>query len=151
MPRTAIRLVSLACLFQLSFGTGCNDHMLGGGYDDGPQIDEHGISVPVPPPSLKAAPVQEVDIVGVIGFTDPEPGTIVRLQNPFDPTGYLVEVNPDGTFLFSGIEIDLTKNCLELWSEEAGPNGEMSVHSYFRASIEADDQSVLTTQYFNGC
>jgi len=150
MPRTAARLATVACLLHLVFGTGCNAHPIVG-YDDGPQITEKGISVPVPPPSLTAAPVQEVDIEGQLASYEPEPGTVVFLQNAYSDLNYFVEAQPDGGFLFEGVELDLTENCLELWSEEPGPYGEMSVHSFFRASIAEDDQSVITTQFFDGC
>ena len=76
---TAARLAgcSLGLALGLVLGTGCNDHPLGGGYDDGPQIDERGISVPVPPPSLTAEPVQRVVIDGDLGISNPEAGTRV--------------------------------------------------------------------------
>jgi hypothetical protein len=150
MPSTAARLATVACLLHLSLGTACNAHPLHG-YDDGPQITEKGISVPVPPPSLKAAPIQHVDIEGELGSGDPEPGTVVYLQNPYSDLGAFVVADPDGTFLFEGVEVDLTQNCLEVWSEEPGPYGEMSVHSFFRAYIGDDDQSIVTVQYFDGC
>lgn len=149
MPRT-VHLAAAACLLQLAFGTGCNDHSFTN-YDAGPQIGEHGISVPVPPPSLKLDSVQHVDIRGELGFAGAEPGTVVYLQNAYSDLGAFVVAEPDGQFLFQGVEIDLLQNCLELWSEEPGPYGEMSVHSFFFANIAPDDQSVLTEQLFNGC
>lgn len=151
---TAARLAgcSLGLALGLVLGTGCNDHPLGGGYDDGPQIDERGISVPVPPPSLTAEPVQRVVIDGDLGISNPEAGTRVFV---FDldgvGQGLFDEVAPDGTFHLEGFELDLTMNCLEVWSEEPGAYGKESVHSFFTASIDVDDQGVVTTQYFNGC
>jgi len=150
MPRTAARLTTVACLLNLTFGTACNSHTIVG-FDDGPQITEKGISVPVPPPSLTLSPVQQVDIEGELGTNSPEPGTLVYLQNAYSDLGAFVVAQPDGGFLFEGVEIDLTENCLELWSEEPGPYGEMSVHSFFRAQIGDDDQSIVTVQFFGGC
>ncbi|MBK7826168.1 hypothetical protein [Nannocystis sp.] len=147
MPRLAA--ASLAALY-MALGTGCNDHPIGN-FDDGPQIERHGISVPVPPPSLKLAPVQRVDIDGQLGVHDPEPGTVVYLLDAYREPGAFVDAEADGSFRFEGIEVDLTKNCLELWSEEPGAYGAMSVHSFFTASIDTDDQSVVTTQFFSGC
>ena len=65
--------------------------------------------------------------------------------------GVFVFAEPDGSFRVEGFELDLTMNCLEVWSEEPGAYGSESVHSFFTASIDVDDQGVVTTQYFNGC
>lgn len=145
------RILALAAVAILSLGTGCNDVSIGG-YDDGPQIDKRGISVPVPPPSLWAAPVQQVTIEGKLGFSDPEPMTVVFLQNAFTDQWPFVYADGDGSFRFEGVELDLTQNCLEVWSEEPGPYGDMSLHSFFRASIDPDDpQQIITEQFFSGC
>lgn len=151
MP-TLTAAARLALVLGVVFGTGCNDHPLGG-YDNGPQIDERGISVPVPPPSLKLEPVQRVDIEGELGVSDPQSGTRVFVYDAYGVgvPGAFVFAEPDGSFRFEGFEIDLTMNCLEVWSEEPGAYGVMSVPSFFTASIDADDQSVITTQYFSGC
>lgn len=150
------RLSSLAVLLTLAFGTACQPyHLPGGGYDDGPQIGERGISVPVPPPSLTAAPKQTVEVEGELRETMPPANTIVRLD-VYDLAGDLqgghnVLVDADGTFRFAdenAVDLDLTDNCLEVWSE--GSDGE-SMHSFFVASIADDDQSVVTEQFFSGC
>jgi hypothetical protein len=73
MP-TLTAAARLALVLGVVFGTGCNDHPLGG-YDNGPQIGERGISVPVPPPSLTLAPVQTVDVEGDVNNPDVEPIT----------------------------------------------------------------------------
>lgn len=153
MPRLApVSAVGLAlAALCLAFGTACNAHPLGGSADAGPQISEHGISVPVPPPSLWAAPVQRVDIEGELGVSNPEPGTVVFLLDAYREPGAFVAAESDGSFRFEGIEIDLGNNCLELWAEEPGPYGEMSVHSFFHARIADDDQTVVTEQFFEGC
>ena len=103
MSRLAAVFARSALLTSLVLGTGCNSHLLTSP-DAGPQIGDRGISVPVPPPSLKLMPVQLVD---------------------------------------------LTDNCIDVWSEDA--DGNSSVHSFYRASIDVDDQSVLTEQLFYGC
>ena len=149
MSRTA-QLATAACLLHLVLGAGCNDHTFTN-YDAGPQIEQDGISVPVPPPSLKLDSVQQVNIEGVLGFTNAAPGTVVYLQNAYSDLGAFVVAEPGGSFVFKGVEIDLLQNCLELWSEEPGPQGEMSVHSFFFANIGPDDQSVVTQQFFDGC
>jgi hypothetical protein len=148
MPRT-LALAAVTAL--LSLGTGCNDVSIGG-YDDGPQIDKRGISVPIPPPSLWDSPIQKVTIEGKLGFSNPELMTTVTLQNAFSPQWDQVYADADGSFRFVEVEIDLTQNCLEVWSEEPGPYGDMSLHSFFRASIDPDDpQQIVTEQFFSGC
>lgn len=146
----AARVVALS--LGMAFGKGCNDHPIGN-YDDGPQIAERGISVPVPPPSLTAAPRQQVNIEGELGISDPEPDTVVSLWDRYNDgiPGAFNLANPDGTFRLDGFELDLTMNCLEVWSKEPGPYGKESVHSFFVASIDPDDQSVITKQFFSGC
>jgi len=152
MPTLTAAARVAAISFGMVFGTGCNDHPIGG-FDDGPQIGEHGISVPIPPPSLRAAPVQRVEIEGELGVSDPKAGTRVFVLD-VGGAGAFVFPDADGDFRFEGmnaVEIDLTKNCLEVWSEEPGSDGQMSVHSFFRVRIDEDDQSLLTEQFFSGC
>ena len=149
MSRTLALVTTL-----LALGTACNAHPIGG-YDDGPQIDENGISVPVPPPSLWTAPVQQVEIEGQLGVTDPSPMTLVYVLDTVNGGSRFVEADVDGGFRFEGfneLEIDVTQNCLEVWSEEPGAYGEMSIHSFFRVRIDADDeQRLITEQFFSGC
>lgn len=142
----SVRSVLLA--MSLVLGTGCNSHPLLSP-DAGPQIAKRGISVPVPPPSLKLMPVQRVDIEGELGMGAVEPDTRVFLNETRRglPGQF---VFPDGdSFFFEGVEVDLTNNCIEVWTEDAA--AEASVHSFYVASIDADDQSVITEQLFNGC
>lgn len=142
-------LARTVLLLSLVYGTGCNSHLLTSP-DGGPQIGDRGISVPVPPPSLKLAPVQRVDIEGEIGAAAGEPGTRVFLQETERGLDGRVDMpEDDGSFFFEGVELDLTDNCIEVWTEDG--DGNDSVHSFFRASIDDDDQSVLTEQLFNGC
>lgn len=150
------RLPRLAVLLTLAFGTACQPfHLPGGGYDDGPQIGEHGISVPVPPPSLRDAPKQTVDVEGDVNDPDPEPNTqvsVMVISTDGLPVTYTIPVDPDGTFLFKGIiNLDLTDNCLEVWSVVPGAYGSQSMHSFFHATIAEDDQTILTEQFFSGC
>lgn len=150
------RLPRLAALLTLAFGTACQPfHLPGGGYDDGPQIGEHGISVPVPPPSLTLAPKQTVDVEGDVNNPDPEPNTqvsIMVIPSDGERLTYTFAVDPDGTFSLKGrVQLDLTDNCLEVWSEVPGAYGSQSMHSFFRATIAEDDQTILTEQFFSGC
>lgn len=152
------RLTRLTALLLLAFGTACQPfHLPGGGFDDGPQIDEHGISVPVPPPSLTAAPRQTVDVEGDVNDPDFEPGTKVSLvvysaADTDQDVEYRVDAAADGTFAIKDrVLLDLTDNCIEVWYERPGSFGSQSVSSFYRAAIGDDDQSIVTTQFFNGC
>ena len=149
MSQLASMLARTVLLLSLVYGTGCNSHLLTNP-DAGPQIGDRGISVPVPPPSLKRAPVQRVDIEGEIGAAAGEPGTRVFLSETRRGTqNYFGYPEEDGSFFFEGVELDLTDNCIDVWTEDDQAN--TSVHSFYRASIDEDDQSVLTEQLFNGC
>lgn len=140
-----------ALVLALAFGTACTDH-LPVSPDDGPQILASGISVPVPPPSLLAAPLQAVDIDGELGDSAVADGTQVFLRDAIqgDP-GYFIVAEPDGSFHFKGVLLDLSNNCIEIWSEEPGPDGAQSMTSFYRAKIAEDDQSVIAEQFFSGC
>ncbi len=118
---------------------------------DGPYIDENGISVPVPPPSLTAEPVQFVEIAGTLGITMPKDMTTAYLFEGTSGRGYFVYADDTGNFLFKGVQLDLNDNCLEVWYEEPGKDGRSSEHSFFVASIADDDVSVLAMQWNGGC
>lgn len=149
MSRATAPVLAGLVLLSLAFGTGCNSHVLTGP-DAGPQIAENGISVPIPPPSLKLAPVQRVDIEGELGSTsEPKGGTVYLREVRRGLPGQFVAPELDGSFFFEGVELDLTDNCIEIWSEDA--DAMASVHSFYTASIADDDQSVITEQLFNGC
>jgi hypothetical protein len=150
MPRIVIpRRLSALLAMSLVFGTGCNSHPVGGP-DDGPQISQRGISVPVPPPSLTLMPVQRVDIEGEIDGNAEVEGTRVFLRETRRGVqGQYVLPEPDRTFFFEGVEVDLTDNCIEVWTEDT--EAKSSLHSFFIASIDVDDQSVVTVQLLGGC
>lgn len=150
MSRLAPVLTLLAVFStSLVFGSGCNSHPLTN-YDAGPQIDENGISVPVPPPSLTLMPVQQVDIVGQLRASAGGAGTrVFLLETQGGLPALVVSPEADNSFFFEGVEIDLSDNCLEVWSEDA--QARPSVRAFYRASIGDDDQSVITDKLFNGC
>lgn len=140
------RTVLVAALAALG---ACNSTIIV--HTDGPFIDEHGISVPVPPPSFSAEPVQYVEVEGELGVDAPVPRTTVYLYEATSERGYFVHADDAGKFQFVGVLLDLTDNCLEVWSEEPGPDGKKSVHSFFTATIGPDDQSIITEQLMAGC
>jgi hypothetical protein len=144
MPRTPIVLA--AALLGLA---ACNAVIVVS--TDGPFIAETGISVPVPPPSLRAEPVQFVAVEGTIGIAEPVPGTMVYMYEGTSERGYFVRADEAGGFVFEGVELDLTDNCVEVWHEEPGAYGKKSSHSYFVAAIAEDDQTVIVEQYGGSC
>lgn len=139
----------LPALLALGLVTACNATLIV--QTDGPYIDENGISVPVPPPSFSAAPVQLVDIEGTLEIGAPKPKTAVYLYEGTSARGYFVYATDVGEFKFTSVELDLTDNCLEVWYEEPGSEGRQSEHSFFLARIGADDMSVVVEQLMGGC
>lgn len=141
-------LTSLLCVAAIAAGA-CNSTLIV--RTDGPYIEETGISVPVPPPSLRAAPMQLVDIEGSLEIGAPQPRTTVFLYEGGSARGYFQYAEDDGSFRFTSVELDLTDNCIEVWYEEPGAEGRHSEHSFFTATIAEDDQSVITKQLMGGC
>ena len=107
-------------------------------------IGDRGISVPLPPPSLFDAPKQSVDIeVEVQGEGELAAGTQLKIvDNEGDLDTTVMLASDDSPFLASGLEIDLSANCLELWLVVDDREGE---HSLYTASIAQDGQTVTTT------
>ncbi|MEZ4383411.1 MAG: hypothetical protein R3A79_18925 [Nannocystaceae bacterium] len=110
-----------------------------------------GISVPIPPPSLTLAPVQAVDIDGDLGLADPVPETLVYLYEHRSDKGYFVFADDAGAFTFNELELDLSNNCMQVWFEEPGEDGQRSEDGFLRATIAADDQSVEVEKLSLGC
>ena len=111
----------------------------------------YGISVPIPPPSLTAAPVQKVDIDGSLNLMDPVPETLVYLYEHRSDKGYFVFADDMGEFVFEGLELDLSDNCMQVWFEEPGEDGKLSEDGFYRANIAEDDQSVDVEELKLGC
>lgn len=110
-----------------------------------------GISIPIPPPSLTLAPVQDVDIQGDLGLSEPVPQTLVYLYEHRGDRGYFVFANDAGQFTFNEIELDLTNNCMQVWFEEPGEDGRTSEDGFFTATIADDDQSIDFEKLNLGC
>lgn len=137
---------ALAGLLALAALVGCNEVV----FPDAPP-DLHGISVPIPPPSLTAAPIQHVDVEGALASDMPTPGTLVYLYENRTSRGYFVVADDAGVFVLRDVLLDLTDNCMEVWSKEPGAEGQESQHTAFKASIAADDQSVDVEEWKSGC
>lgn len=127
----------------------CNTHLVG--RTDSPLTSQIGISVPVPPPSLCAAPIQLVEVEGKLDTDAPVPDTRVFLFDQVSGRGYFVVASDSGEFVFTDVKLDLSNNCLEVWSEEPGAEGQASERSFYVADIADDDASVVTMELADGC
>ena len=124
------------------------------------RIDDRGISIPVPPPSLHLQPRQSARIEGRVEFkqlaagSEPLGGTIELLELTHGaratvPMG-TVEVTAPGSamssFTVESLVIDHTDNCLEVWM--VAEDGSTTEPVYYHTEILPDDQSVTTVE---GC
>ena len=113
----------------------CATHEARPAFRRGILIDDRGISVPLPPPSLVDEPAQEVDVEGTVPGEDTlVGGTRLYLEDLDGDAATSVEVDAAAaTFAVRGIAIDLTANCLELWLE--APDGRESERSQVHAEV----------------
>jgi hypothetical protein len=131
------RITAAAVLAVLA---ACTVHEPRPAFRRGVFIDDRGISVPLPPPSLADAPKQDVDVEGQLPGEDPlEPGTILHIED-LDGTSATqteVDVAHEG-FIVEAFYIDLTANCLELWLET--PDGRESERVQVHAVIVGEQE-----------
>lgn len=132
------RCTTAACV--LAVLTACVAHEPRAAFRRGVFVDDRGISVPLPPPSLADQPNQDVDVEGTVPGEDPlAPGTILHIEDLEGDASTQVEVDIDGeAFRIEGLPIDLTANCLELWLEAA--DGRESARVQLHAEIVGDDE-----------
>lgn len=111
-------------------------------------IDDRGISIPLPPPSLVDDPEQEVDVEGeVIGIAEDVDGLVVRIVDQAGGAELDVPLT-DGntTFHGTGLAIDLSDNCIEVWLVDA--DGREGERTQVQALIDASGQSIEVVE---GC
>jgi hypothetical protein len=111
-------------------------------------IDDRGISIPLPPPSLADEPEQDVDVEGeVIGIAEGTGGLIVRIVDHAGGAELDVPL-ADGSNAFhgEGLSIDLSDNCLELWLVDA--DGREGERAQYQALIDASGESIEVVE---GC
>jgi hypothetical protein len=111
-------------------------------------IDDRGISIPLPPPSLVDEPEQDVDVDGeVIGLPDDPTGLMVRIVDSAGGAELDVPLaDGSATFHGEGLAIDLSDNCIELWLVAA--DGREGDRNQYRAIIDASGQSI---EVADGC
>jgi hypothetical protein len=120
--------------------TGCASHEPKPAFRGAVAIDDRGISIPLPPPSLIDAPQQEVEIEGQVTGPDRLAGTTVHVVDNRGDADVEVALDDSAQFV-TWMVIDLTDNCLEFWVE--APDGQQGQHTLFSASIDEDEQVVV--------
>ncbi len=122
----------------------CSPHEARSAFRRSLSIDDRGISVPLPPPSLLDAPKQDVDISGSSDGPDAlVAGTVVHVEDAEGAGHAELKLAADQrSFVIEGIAVDLRANCLELWL--VTPDGRESEHTFVSAAI-AGPQEVATS------
>lgn len=110
-------------------------------------IDDRGISIPLPPPSLVDEPEQEVDVEGeVINLAAGHDGLIVRIADQTGGAELDVPLDGSNAFHASGLPIDLSDNCIEVWLVDA--DGREGDHAQYQALIDASGEAIEVSE---GC
>lgn len=110
-------------------------------------IDDRGISIPLPPPSLVDEPEQEVDVEGeVINLGAGHDGLVVRIADQTGGAELDVPLDGSNAFHAEGLAIDLSDNCIELWLVDA--DGREGEHARYQALIDASGESIEVSE---GC
>lgn len=82
--------------------------------ENGKPADFRGITIPLPPPSFHDNPNLSIDVDGNIG-EPASPGTVVGLWESIAQAGRLTAPDPDGDFVFEGVDVVANQSCLEIW------------------------------------
>jgi len=138
MNRTLARAAVAGLLLS---AIGCATHDARPAFRASVFIDDRGISIPLPPPSVLADPEQDVDVEGsIVGDAPIESGTVVRLMDLQGDADATVELDEGTTsFLVTEVPVNLSDNCLEMWLESA--DGEEGEHSHFSATVVVDGET----------
>lgn len=145
--RTAIAVGLVAALGW----AGCASHEARPAFRRGVLIDDRGISVPLPPPSLVDHPKVEVAIAGSVpGEDELVPGTQVHVEDLDGSARASAPVDMAAeSFALEGLAIDLTANCLELWLE--APDGRESDRTHVHAAIVEAEGGAAEVHAVLGC
>lgn len=110
-------------------------------------IDDRGISIPLPPPSLVDEPEQEVDVEGeVINLAEGLDGLTVRIADQTGGAELDVPLDGANAFHAEGLAIDLSDNCIELWLVDA--DGREGERAQYQALIDASGAAIEVSE---GC
>jgi len=105
------------------------------------RITKRGIFVPLPPPSLRADPVQQVQLEGTLVAEDLAEGTVVRLVDAWGMANVTIPLEIDQETFSAVFVADLTANCLDVWVES--PTGERLGELRVRGEIEGENEVVV--------
>lgn len=148
MPSPLHRALAGFVLLTLPLGA-CVSHDPEPAFRASVLIDDRGISIPLPPPSLVDEPEQEVDVEGeVIGLhEEAAAGLTVRIVDSMGGSELDVPLE-DGSSAFrgEGLAIDLRDNCIELWL--VGADGREGERAQYQAVI---DESGTAVAVIEGC
>jgi len=138
VSRRLLRIAPLLVLGTLVLG--CARHDAAPAFRRALLIDDRGISVPLPPPSLVDEPVQEVDVdAQSMGEDRILAGTVAHVVDVLGDATLQVELDADAEhFELQGLIVDLRENCLELWL--VAPDGRESSHVFVHASIASETE-----------
>ena len=101
-----------------------------------PAPNPRGVTIPLPPPSLTAAPVQSFDIEGDLANSAMDDGIRVNLYEETSQRGYFTYTS-GGSWLLQDVEVDTTDNCLSVWSSNF--EGADSVREFFKLVPQTGD------------
>lgn len=99
-----------------------------------------GVTIPLPPPSLTAEPVVEVDIEGELANGAMDDGVRVSLYEQETDLGYFT-YTVGGGWLIPDVLVDTTNNCLSVWTTNDS-EGHESVREYFKLQQRTGDECV---------
>lgn len=129
------RAIALGVLSFIGIGaSACAAHEVEPAFRASVLIDDRGISIPLPPPSLVDEPEQDVEVEGqVVGLDGDLEDLAVRVVDNVGGAELQTPLGGDSRFRLQGLGIDLTDNCIEAWLENT--SGEEGAHRHFEAVI----------------
>jgi len=105
------------------------------------RVEQRGIFVPLPPPSLRATPEQEVVLDGTLEGELVADGSEVHLVDHFGEAAAVVELAPAQRNVVFAFHTNLADNCLELWV--VSPTGELGMSTFVHTEIRSDTEVVI--------
>lgn len=146
------RAIALGVLSFIGIGaSACAAHEVEPAFRASILIDDRGISIPLPPPSLIDEPEQDVEVEGqVVGLDNDVGDLVVRIVDNVGGAELQAPLDGDRSFRLQGLGIDLTDNCIEAWLESS--SGEEGAHRHFEAVIsETGGEQSLEVVEVSGC
>lgn len=147
LRRALSRPLALAALLGVG---ACASHDAEPAFRASVLIGDRGISIPLPPPSLRDEPEQEVEVSGsAVGLTDTAGDLTVQVYDQVSGESVSAALTEGEAFVATGLTIDLTDNCLELWLEDL--DGNEGEHLLYSAQIESQPDGSDAVVVVEGC